>query len=1114
MMSTRNSILGSFALLAALMCWLSPQPAAANPTLRKQVDQRGDFVLFGNTLAHACEAGTPAPVVGTIGDCPDRNLVAADIYFRSDDPADGQARADANIAGTAARSTAQLNLPTDAVVTYARLYWGSYASSTSPNPNVRVERPGAGVNALIMADQTWTVAEAGLTGDPVNSGRYWYQATADVTDLVSAQAVGPYRVSEVASVPLEDLGGNPYPYVAWYIVVFYERASEPQRNLALFDGLDSVVPNRNATVMLDGFLVPASGFDAKLGIITFEGDDSINGDGITFNGTPLQDAQNDSDNFFNSTRSYLGMPVSVMGDLPQLTGAANSMSGIDLDVVDLSMRVMPGQTSATLNATTTLDTYLLAAWVTSISTLKPNFSTTQKTATPEGPGMSSVRPGDEIDYEINVVNNGSDRAVQTEVSDPLPMGVTFVPGSIEIVSGPGMGPKTDAVGDDEAEYDMATRTVRVRIGDAASSSSGGGLDVDEAVKVRFRVKVDLTTTGKIANQATISAGGEKGATSEDTATDGDLDMPGQQSTDVTVNICEVDADCMPPTPLCDISSDPQSCVECVTSADCKDPTKPDCSTTKHVCECAAGPGMCTTDTDGDDISDSGEEMVGTDPMDWDTDDDGTPDGSEFAPELDSDGDGVANGRDADSDNDGLFDGTEQGFSCDNPATNKTLKRCRPDGDMGAKKSNPVKEDTDRGKVNDGSEDANLDGKLDPGETDPTFGAGADDKPEDADADGLSDDLETFLASDPNDADTDDDGVIDGKEANPSEDTDLDLLVNVLDVDSDDDALLDGTEQGLDCSAKGTALNRNHCRADIDSGATKTSPLLADTDKGGVRDGSEDLDLNGRIDPTETDPTAGKGTDDGTVPDMDMDGLSDGVERGLGTNPNDADSDDDGVRDGDEPNPSDDHNGDGMINALDPDSDGDDLFDGTELSQACTPPAVDVSKMQCIADVDETTTTGALSVDTDKGGTPDGVEDRNKNGRLDPAELNPLDPKDDVIGKPCTTDADCGHMTSGLVCDMGMCDFGCRGMGGNTCPDPLFCSSTTTAVGECTDMMPVVDAGVPPRDAGPMLAPGGRLGGAGCNCRVGTPSQPSAAQLLGFGIFALVILVRARRRSQR
>jgi MYXO-CTERM domain-containing protein len=177
-----------------------------------------------------------------------------------------------------------------------------------------------------------------------------------------------------------------------------------------------------------------------------------------------------------------------------------------------------------------------------------------------------------------------------------------------------------------------------------------------------------------------------------------------------------------------------------------------------------------------------------------------------------------------------------------------------------------------------------------------------------------------------------------------------------------------------------------------------------------------------------------------------------------------------------------------------------------------PPAVDVSKMQCLADADPTTATGALSVDTDKGGTPDGIEDRDHDGKLEPAELNPLDPKDDVIGKPCTTDAMCGAMTSGLVCDMGRCAFGCRGMGGNKCPDPLFCTSTTMAVGMCTDMMPVMDAGMPPvvRDAGPMLAPGGKLGGAGCNCRVSSPSQPSAAQLVGFGLFALICLARRRR----
>jgi MYXO-CTERM domain-containing protein len=175
-------------------------------------------------------------------------------------------------------------------------------------------------------------------------------------------------------------------------------------------------------------------------------------------------------------------------------------------------------------------------------------------------------------------------------------------------------------------------------------------------------------------------------------------------------------------------------------------------------------------------------------------------------------------------------------------------------------------------------------------------------------------------------------------------------------------------------------------------------------------------------------------------------------------------------------------------------------------------------MQCIADADMAATrTGALSPDTDRGGVLDGVEDVNKNGRVDPAELNPNDPSDDVIGKPCVMDSECGKMDSGLVCDMLKCAFGCRGMGGNTCPPSLFCSSTTMAVGMCSDMAPPPpDAGMPmpPVDAGPMLAPGGRLGGAGCNCRVTQlSSQPTAA---GMGLFvgALVLAVMRRRRKRQ
>jgi clumping factor A len=925
----------------------------------------------------------------------------------------------------------------------------------TPDPTVRVQREASGLDTEITADDGVALE------DTAQDAGFWYQSTADVTALVVAQGEGPYRIAGVDSVDLVDLDVFT-PVVAWYVVVFYELAGEPSRNLALFDGLDLVTDSVAASAELSGFVVPNAGFDAKLGVVALEGEQQASGDSLAFNGMALSDAVNPANNFFNASRSVAGAPLSVAGDLPQLSGAARSLTNVDLDVLDVGALVSPGDTSATIEASSNQDTFLLAVFVTSISTLKPDFVSSTKSVSDINGG--GIRPGDELEYRITAINTGSDTAINTVISDPLPAGVSYVPGSLQIVSGPGTGELTDVGGDDQGEFTEADRLVAVRVGAGASATTGGSVAVGESSVIAFRVTVDAGASGTILNQAVITAEGEEGAPSEQTPTDGNGETPGQPPTDVSIDACSSDDDCSAPTPFCDVTASPHTCVECVTSVQCTDEDATDCHFDDSVCTCVDDDDC--EDSDGDGLSDGAEEQLGTDPSDADSDDDGVPDGEELAPEEDRDGDGLIGALDPDADNDGLFDGTELGKGCDGAGTASERGHCRSDADMGATVTNPLAADTDGGGVHDGSEDIDLDGAVDRGETDPTAGhEDDDDDVTDRDGDGLSDDLEEQLHSDPRDADSDDDGVPDGEEPNPSSDTDGDGLPNVLDVDSDNDGLFDGTELGKDCDGDDTDASAGHCRADNDAGATTTSPLLADTDGGGVSDGSEDANLNGVIDGDETDPTAGHGDDDDGVDDSDGDGLGDDLEDFLGTDPNDADSDDDGARDGEEPNPSDDHDGDGALNALDPDSDDDGLFDGTELGNDCEDADTDATQDTCVPDEDMgATRTSPLNPDTDFGGVDDGDEDANRNGAVDDDETDPLDRDDDM---------DDGGMTPPTgPPDGGMMPPGSRD--GGSSPD---------------------------RDAGAFL------GGGGCDCRTMGDASTSDPALIAW---ALMWLARRRR----
>lgn len=169
---------------------------------------------------------------------------------------------------------------------------------------------------------------------------------------------------------------------------------------------------------------------------------------------------------------------------------------------------------------------------------------------------------------------------------------------------------------------------------------------------------------------------------------------------------------------------------------------------------------------------------------------------------------------------------------------------------------------------------------------------------DTDGDGLSDGTEVMLThTNPLLPDTDSDGILDGEET----------LTNPLKADSDDDGLNDAIEK-----ARGTDPLRADTDGDEISDADEvlrygTDPLNNDTDDDGVRDGREIMKY--ASDPRAMD-TDNDGINDGdeiytTLTnvrsiDTDGDGLNDGMEYyKTKTDPLDIDTDRDGINDYDE-----------------------------------------------------------------------------------------------------------------------------------------------------------------------------------------------------------------------
>jgi CSLREA domain-containing protein len=132
---------------------------------------------------------------------------------------------------------------------------------------------------------------------------------------------------------------------------------------------------------------------------------------------------------------------------------------------------------------------------------------------------------------------------------------------------------------------------------------------------------------------------------------------------------------------------------------------------------------------------------------------------------------------------------------------------------------------------------------------------------DTDGDGLVDGMELLWKTNPDDMDSDDDGISDGEEdANQNGILDNDET-DPTRIDTDNDGIQDGTEQGrtaplADPDGAGPLLGTapETFIPDADP-STTTHPRVVDTDGDGLADGEEDKNHDGGLDSGETDPAS-------------------------------------------------------------------------------------------------------------------------------------------------------------------------------------------------------------------------------------------------------------------
>ncbi|UYY18911.1 isopeptide-forming domain-containing fimbrial protein [Enterococcus faecalis] len=355
--------------------------------------------------------------------------------------------------------------------------------------------------------------------DAKNPGqRFGYNNTgfsnyADVTSILQGDksATGSYTLADIPMTSSLNGQYQYYNFSGWSLFVVTKDQASKSRAFSIYYGARGNAAGTNNEFTMSNFLTAKQGnLDPIVTWFTVQGDKYWTGDNAQIKNSagtwvnisntlnPVNNAMNATvtDNDEHMVDKY---PGKFAPDHPNFLD-------IDIDRMAIPEGVLnAGQNQINFRTTSSGDDYSTNAIGFAVNAETPEFEIKKEIVEPK----ETYKVGETITYRVSLKNTKADsEAINSVSKDALDGRLNYLPGSLKIISGPNSGEKTDASGDDQAEYDETNKQIIVRVGNGATATQGGSYKADTAETI-YEFKAQINERAKanelVPNSATVEA---------------------------------------------------------------------------------------------------------------------------------------------------------------------------------------------------------------------------------------------------------------------------------------------------------------------------------------------------------------------------------------------------------------------------------------------------------------------------------------------------------------------------------------------------------------------------------------------------------------------------------